>query len=83
MPESRIFAESRLAEDLGLDGDDAHEFMTAFAKRFGVNLDGFMFSRHFGAEASATPWSVVSWLLPGTKFEPITIERLRAGCDQR
>jgi hypothetical protein len=41
---------SRLVEDLGLDGDHAHEFFVAFGREFEVNLDalrGERWKSHF------------------------------------
>lgn len=50
LPSGRVRLQSRLLEDLGLDGDDAAAFMTAFAREFAVDLQDFPFSRHFGPE---------------------------------
>ena len=36
---------------LGVTGDDAEELVLGFASRFGVSLDQFDFSLHFGPEA--------------------------------
>ncbi len=44
-----------LLGDLGLDGDDAEEFMTEFSNRFGVDMTGFRFTDHFGSEGMF-PW---------------------------
>jgi hypothetical protein len=44
-----------LLGDLGLDGDDAEEFITEFSTRFGVDMTGFKFADHFGAEGMF-PW---------------------------
>lgn len=38
---------------LGIDGDDADEFMQEFSKRFAVDLSDFRFTDYFGNEASA------------------------------
>lgn len=51
----RSIKEDRLSEDtdifkLGMDGDDAREFMEVFAKEFGVDMSEFEFSKHFGPE---------------------------------
>jgi len=46
----KVGLESRLLEDLGLDGDDAGEFFQAFAQEFAVDLHDFSLSRHFGPE---------------------------------
>jgi hypothetical protein len=46
----KIHPASRLLEDLGLDGDDAAEFMEAFAREFAVVLKNFPYSRYVGPE---------------------------------
>lgn len=48
---------------LGLDGDDALEFMTTFAEKFNVNMDGFDFDKHFGPEAGFNPFLFMYYLL--------------------
>jgi hypothetical protein len=35
---------------LGMDGDDAREFMEAFSDKFAVDMSEFEFSKHFGPE---------------------------------
>jgi hypothetical protein len=46
-----------LVEDLGLVGDDAVEFMDAYASAFDVEAGDYKFSSYFGSERL--------WLLPG------------------
>lgn len=46
-----------LVEDLGLVGDDAVEFMDAYAATFGIEPGDYKFSSYFGSERL--------WLLPG------------------
>lgn len=46
-----------LVEDLGLVGDDAVEFMDAYASMFNIEVGDYKFSSYFGAERL--------WLLPG------------------
>jgi hypothetical protein len=43
---------STTIEQLGIDGDDADEFMRAFSKRFAVDLSDFRFLDYFGNESS-------------------------------
>lgn len=45
--------ETRLLHDLGLDADDAEEFLQAFADEFSVDMSGFPFERYFGTEVDA------------------------------
>src|SRR5215216_3011535 len=83
-PVSRLTASTRLEDDLGMTGDDAAEFIAAFAAEFGVDLSGFEFGRHFGGERPATPWGLARglavWAATGRRGEsapePVTIARL-------
>ena len=52
---------STTLNQLGVDGDDADEFMQAFAKHFSVDLNGFRFTDYFGHEANA--WLLLAWLI--------------------
>ena len=49
-PPERITPETRLREDLKLDGDDVDEFATGLINKFGVNLEGFEFYKYFREE---------------------------------
>jgi Protein of unknown function (DUF1493) len=51
LSKKRMRPEMQLLADFGLDGDDAAGFLMAFAKRFGLKLDGLDFSRFFHSEA--------------------------------
>ena len=41
---------SRLGQDLDLTGDDATEFINAWAQAFSVDIRGFPYGRYFGPE---------------------------------
>lgn len=45
-----IKAESHLCKDLGVDGDDGDDFITAFVDKFNLNYSGFELARHFNDE---------------------------------
>lgn len=47
---ANITPESRLVEDLGLDGDDFFELEQAFARRFGVDMSGYRWYFHHAEE---------------------------------
>ena len=77
----QVTLSSRLAQDLGLDGDDAVEFMEAFKSHFGVDLSAFEFRRHFGPEAAFSPLHWLFWLVVPSRrphLTPITVQNL---CD--
>jgi acyl carrier protein len=81
-----LTALTRLGEDLGLDGDDAEDFMQAFAHRFQVDLSDFHFDLHFGPEAAYNPFlSFYLWLFKPSalKLEPITIGDLVRAAKER
>ncbi len=83
-----------LVEDLGLVGDDAVEFMDAYASTFNVGAGDYKFSSYFGPERL--------WLLPGFSrgkrknsitlgmlesaakagvWDSVQLEQVRASCD--
>lgn len=53
----RLRSATRLEEDLGMTGDDAAEFLEAFARQFEVDLAALEFHKHFGPESGP----VVFW----------------------
>jgi Protein of unknown function (DUF1493) len=51
LPESFVLTrQTNLVNDLGLDGDDADEFMAAYTKHFNVEAGDFQYSDYFGPE---------------------------------
>ncbi|MDP3024437.1 MAG: DUF1493 family protein [candidate division Zixibacteria bacterium] len=46
----KLTAGTRLLEDLGIDGDDAAEFIEVFSKKFDIDMTDFVFEKHFGQE---------------------------------
>jgi len=86
-PESQLSAETSVNNDLGMDGDDGLEFMQAFSRRFAVDLATFPHNNYFGAEAAATPISLIAmmirWLTTGksTKLSPLTLRQLVAAVE--
>lgn len=57
-----------IEDDLGISGDDASEFILAFSKKFGVNIEEFNFSNYFNSEPS--------FLTKSSKNELLTIGML-------
>lgn len=49
-----ITANTRLYADLGMTGDDAQEFMTAFAVKYDVDMESLVWLRYFENESSMT-----------------------------
>jgi hypothetical protein len=59
---TRVQLASRLAEDIGMDGDDAVEFFEKFGEAFHVDLTplGDRWDQHFSGEGGPSPgWLVV------------------------
>lgn len=77
-PRERVTPETTLQGDAGMDGDDAREFLAAFASTFDVSLDGLRFADHFSEEGFPVaaglllmtavistvlwPWCLPGWL---------------------
>ena len=64
-PASRLNPQTTLFGDLGIDGDDADEFLLAYVKRFGVDMSSYRADRHFGPEGLIPPnpfrWLATVW----------------------
>jgi hypothetical protein len=73
----KISRTTRLGEDLGMDGDDAYEFLLEFSEKHQVCMDEFVFDKHFGPEAAANPLTLIRWLFSMEKqFLPVTVDHL-------
>ena len=48
----KVSADTRLYADLGLNGDDAGKFITAFAAKYDVDMGAFVWLRYFDNEGS-------------------------------
>ena len=48
--ETTLTQDTRIIEDLGIDGDDAGEFMTAFAEKFQIEWNEFQWHDYFDSE---------------------------------
>jgi hypothetical protein len=82
----KLTNETRLLHDLGMDGDDAREFMQVFSKNFQVDLSEFEFCQYFGEEAGAEPITLIYYLLfksARPKFVPITISDLTNSAERK
>lgn len=64
IPESEITIETRLRQDLGIDGDDASDFMVAFGDKFHVDLSKFNFDDYFFDELVILRWIIYKLLSP-------------------
>lgn len=67
--------------DLGLDGDDADEFLKAYSKKFQVDLSNFNFTKYFQPEGISFFQGLYSWLFLKNKQIPLTISDLIVGIE--
>ena len=58
----RVGLDTTLFGDIGIDGDDAWDFMEVFHQEFQVDVRRFNHSRHFGGEGCFPPVAVYMWL---------------------
>jgi acyl carrier protein len=86
----KIFLETRINIDLGVDGDDAVELLDEFSKHFNVDLSYLQYDKYFGPEAGGGDLiSLIFWTLywtyckvfgkiynPSSSVAPITIQDL-------
>ncbi len=55
--------ETRLFADLGIDGDDGHDLMDSFVKRFSIDISGADTFCYFDDEPPKVMYSELTWLL--------------------
>ena len=80
LPHDRISPDSRLNHDLGMTGDDAAEFLSAYSEAFGVDMSAFRFSDHFTGEPHLFNW----WLTGrASRLTPITVRDLVEAAKQK
>lgn len=58
----KLTLDSRINQDLGVDGADAIELMDAIQEKFHVDMADLAFSRHFGPEGFDLIY-LIRWLL--------------------
>jgi hypothetical protein len=68
--------------DLGMDGDDADEFLMEYSRMFEVDLSGFDFHLYFGNEG-CNPFTALLHLLVKPKQQKLTIEALLKGIEDK
>lgn len=72
-----------IARDLGVDGDDAREFIRRFAGRFSVDMSAFDFAMYFGGEGF-DPIALMKSFLAGRRTKvPMTVGRLLEAAKER
>ncbi len=74
----KVLPGTTLQHDLGIDGDDADDFLAAFARRFNVDLSGLDFNQHFEGEGF-DPFGcalVLYWLFPRWIPSPYPLRKI-------
>lgn len=74
LPRERVDINTELFRDLGIDGDEASDFILLFSERFSVELSEFRSVEHFGGESSYVPF--LSLLFKRKRLVPISVEDL-------
>ena len=72
----QLSANTDVAKDLGVDGDDARDFMLRFQREFDVDLSHFNFDQHFGGEGFKLISAIKSAVGKGKVRTPVTISVL-------
>jgi hypothetical protein len=87
---SKCTLSTRLYQDLGVYGDEAHDYMQTLSERFGVDLSGFDFDEYFPREFPGGNWveRTIRWLVPGlgkprpaSQYRPITLAAVEKAID--
>jgi acyl carrier protein len=73
-----VTPDTRLMHDLGLNGDDAIEFMMEYGKRFNVDLSRFFANEYFDGEGL----QIIDAILEKLKLRPNRLKPLPIGCLQ-
>ena len=70
--EEKVSLDTDIRKDVGLWGDDAYNFMTAFMNEFGVDMTGFVFQDFFEGEGMVANL-IGSVLGMQRKHKPLTV----------
>jgi hypothetical protein len=68
-----ISTATELSKDVGMDGDDAREFLEWYKTEFNVDMAGFTFGKYFGSEGLFLP---IPYFLFGKRKLPMTLGML-------
>ena len=73
-----VTADTRLCADLGMDGDDADEFLAAFSARFDVDMSAMVWQRFFEGEPSMSDMLTPALVLGASALNPSFAVRWQA-----
>jgi acyl carrier protein len=78
----QISLETRLNQDLDINGDDADELLSLYAEAFDVEMSGFQFQKYFQDEPHwLNFWRWIPGLRPN--LDPITVRDLVEAARQK
>ncbi len=85
--EEKLTSDAQLLDDLGIDGDDAFEFIEAFGEEFGMqDMNDFHFEAYFFPENYGSSMSFLYHLLfdrKGLQRAPITLRGLAESAEAK
>ncbi len=84
--EASITLDTRLGRDLGMDGADAEEFLTAYRQEFGVDMTDFPYDDYFGPEVGFEIFTYLYCLLfkrSALKQKQVTVSELMAAAEAK
>ena len=73
---NKLNIDSSINKDVGLEGDDAAQFITAYADFFKVDISGFVFTDYFIEEGFDPFWIITIFTSPKKRRNPLTIMQL-------
>ena len=73
--QGRVQPETRLYEDLGVNGDDSDDLLREFAAKFHVDLAGYDHGAHFTGEGM-WPWDPLVLLWRVVRHGRLSVERI-------
>ena len=76
---NRISMNTRIGEDLGIDGDDGIELMRDYSIKYSVDISSFDYSLYFGPEGCNPFIAIPYWLGLLPKLKTMTVGDLYNG----
>lgn len=73
---NKLSPESKILEDVGLDGDEAYKFLNDFSEKFDTDLSGLNFDSYFNSEGFDIISFLKSLVKKSSRLQPITLKDL-------
>ncbi len=77
-----IVANSRISEDLKLDGDDASDLLQEYSEKFNVDISNFPYTEYFCSEGF-NPFAMLINIFYPKRYKSLTIKDLMKGIDEK